>query len=240
MACIKKSYVDPAALGRVFGCQRRGRWACARFSHASSGISQNRRRGARIHVHVWPHTLVVSSKPGFRKLKLNFRKNIERCGQRLGVFSDACRHLKQNAMDLRVLFLHEAHEFIILLNSFQGLDENRLSTGTGSMNDSVHAPFLIGLYRDHKALAADRNQLVLNGPIFGKATQIVTQRGLDLAFLLLHFAAQSRKLRRSVVVERAVRQDFAAEESKQQGKICKALGECANGWPALLKSCRRL
>ena len=126
-------------------------------------------RGARIHIdYHWPHTLIIASKARFGKLQLNFRKNIEGCLQCLGVFGDACGHLKQNAMDLRILFLEEAHEFVVLFYGFKRLDKHCLSTGTGAVNDSIHAALLIRLHRDYEALTAYCDQLVLYRPALGK------------------------------------------------------------------------
>ena len=54
----------------------------------------------------------------------------------------------------------------ILLNGFKRLYKNRLTAGTGSVHYSLHAPFVLGLHRNHEALTANRDHLFLEGIAF--------------------------------------------------------------------------
>src|SRR5262249_16620279 len=114
MPRIEQFKVDLAALGRLFAIRA---------------------------MHARPRTSIIPSKTGFGELKLNFCKHVDRLLQRLSMFRDASRHFEKNAMNFRVLLLQQAHEFVVLLDGFERLDEDRLSAGTGTVNDSVTRRF---------------------------------------------------------------------------------------------------
>ena len=42
-------------------------------------------------------------------------------------------------MDLGLFVIEQAHEFVVLLDRFQGLDEYGLSAGAGAVNHALHA-----------------------------------------------------------------------------------------------------
>ena len=70
-------------------------------------------------------------------------------------------------MDLRLLFVEQAHKVVILFDGFDGLDENCLAAGAGAVHDAGHTALLFDFYRDHETLSADRDQFVLHGAAFG-------------------------------------------------------------------------
>ena len=102
------------------------------------------------------------------KLQLQLAEHFDRRENCLRLLADAPRHLEQNAMNLRLLFVEQAHQFVVLLDRLQRLDKNGLAARTGSMHHALHAPFLLNLYGDDKALAADRHQLVLHRAVLGQ------------------------------------------------------------------------
>src|ERR1700722_9094727 len=108
-------------------------------------------------------------------------------------------------MNLRLFFIHQADQLVILLDGFKRLDKNRLPAGTGAVYNSLHAAFLLDFHRDHKALAANRDQFVLNRSAFGKFPEISAQRFLNLPLLLLDLAANAAELWRSAIIQRSIR-----------------------------------
>ncbi len=60
------------------------------------------------------------------------------------MLADAVRHLKQNAMNLGLLVLQQPHQFVVLLDGLQRLDEHRLPAGAGAVDHALHAAFLLG------------------------------------------------------------------------------------------------
>ena len=62
-----------------------------------------------------------------------------------------------------------------MFNRFQGFDEHSLSAGTGSMHHAADPLALLGLDRDHEALAADSDEFVLHRAAFGQPPQVAAQ-----------------------------------------------------------------
>ena len=150
------------------------------------------------------------------------------------MFAQARGHLQQNAMDLRLLIFQQAHQVVVLLDGLQRLDEYRLSAGRGAVRHALHPAALLHLHRNDEAFAANGDQLILHRAVLGKPPQIGAQRLLDGALLLLHVAANSRQLRRSLIVERAVGQDLVAEVTQQEREISQGLRKLQDCLPLVL------
>src|ERR1700689_3110923 len=75
-------------------------------------------------------------------------------------------------MNLGELFVEQADEFVVLLDSFEGLDVDGLAAGAGAVNYALDAPFLLDLDGDDEAFAADGYEFVLPGAAFGEAGEI--------------------------------------------------------------------
>jgi hypothetical protein len=103
------------------------------------------------------------------KLQLQFAQHIHCSQDRIRVLPDSLRHLQQNAMNLRLLFLQQSHQLVVLLNSFERLNKHGLPAGTGAVHHALHAALLLNFYRNDEALAAYRNQFVLNRSALGQA-----------------------------------------------------------------------
>ena len=87
------------------------------------------------------------------------------------------------------------------------------------MDNSLHAPLVLGFHGNDKAFAANGNQFVLQRSTFGESPQITTQGFLDEPALPLNFTAYAGQRGRSVIVERAVGQQLAAKEAQQLCKV---------------------
>ena len=72
-------------------------------------------------------------------------------------------------MNLRLLFLQHPHQFVVLLDGLQRLDEHGLAARTRAVDHALHAAFLLDLYWDDKALPADGDELVLHRAALGQA-----------------------------------------------------------------------
>ena len=84
------------------------------------------------------YAVVVLREARFRELKFQFGEDVG-CGQDgLSVLSDLARHLEENAMDLRLFFIQQTDEFVVLLDRFEGLDEDCLSAGTCAVDDALY------------------------------------------------------------------------------------------------------
>ena len=162
------------------------------------------------------NAVVVLGKARLGELQLQFGQDADRGFQVVGMFADAAGHLHQNAMDLGQLFVQQAHQFVVLLDGFQRLDEYRLPAGRRSVGDALHAPALLGLHRNDEAVAANGDEFVLHGAAVGELSQVRPQRFVNGPPLPLDVAANARQLRRGAVVERAVGQDLVAEVMQQR------------------------
>ena len=129
------------------------------------------------------------------------------------------RHFQQDAVNLRHFFVEQPHQFVVLVDGLQGLDKDGLPAGTGSVNHALHTALLLDLDRNHEALAADRDQLILHRAAFGQSAQIASERLLDRPLLPFDLAPDSRQFRRSAVFERAVRLDLVAKAAQEFGEV---------------------
>ena len=159
------------------------------------------------------YAVVVFGEAGFGELEFEFGEDVGGGQNRIRVFADLARHFQQDAMDLGLFFIQQAHQFVVLLDGFERLDKDGLSAGTGAVHHALHAALLLDFYRDHEALAADGDQFVLHRAAFGEFPQVAAQRFLNLAFLLLDLAANAAQFGRRAIVERAVGQNLVAERS---------------------------
>src|SRR5260370_27864024 len=132
-------------------------------------------------------------------------------------------------MNLRLFFIQQADEFVVLLDGFEWLDKDGLSAGTDAVHDALHTALLLDFHRDHKTLAADGDQFVLQGAAFGEFPQVAAQRFLDLTLLLLDLTANAAVLGRSTIVERAAGQVLVSELTPGCWAVLRAGGKWLQG-----------
>src|SRR5208282_2012174 len=186
------------------------------------------------------YTVVVFGEAGFGELEFQFGQDVG-CGQnRIRVFADLACHLQEDAMNLGLFLIEQADQFVVLLDGFERLDEDRLSAGTGAVHDALYASFLLNFDWDNETLAADGDQFVLHGAAFGEFPQVAAQRVLDLALLLLDLAANAAEFRGSAIVERAVGQNLVVERAQEAGEVLNAVGKRSHGAPIAAHGGRRL
>ena len=183
---------------------------------------------------------IVFREAGFCKLQFQFRQDTGAGEDRIRIFSDTASHFQEDAVNLGLLFVQQANQFIVLLDGLQGLDENRLPAGTGPVHHSLNAPPLLNLDRNHETLAADRYQLFLNGAALRETAQVIAQRILDGALLFLNVASNTRQFRGGAIVQRAVRQDLAAKEPQKLSEVDNGRRKTGYGRPFCLHGHGRL
>src|SRR5579872_5704445 len=175
--------------------------------------------------------VVVLGEAGFGKLQFQFGEDFHRGRNRFRILADAASHFEKNAANFSLFLIEQANEFVVLLDSFQRLDKNRLPAGTCAVNHALHAALLLDLHGNHEALAADGNQLILNCATVGQPAQIALQRFLNSAPLLFDFATNAREIRRRAIFEGSVGVNFVAEKSQKIGEIEYARSQSANAVP---------
>ena len=61
------------------------------------------------------------------KMRLNLRENLGPARDRSGLLADRLCHRHQDPVDLGLLFVQKAHQFVVLLDRLHGLDEHSLA-----------------------------------------------------------------------------------------------------------------
>lgn len=115
-------------------------WECFVFRHEFGG-----------------NTVVILGESPFRKLQLQFRKNLGRAPNGVSMLADAPCHFEEDAVNLGEFFVHQTDEFVVLLDGFKRLDEDGLTARAGAVDDALHATFLLDLDGNDEAFAADRD-----------------------------------------------------------------------------------
>ena len=126
------------------------------------------------------------------------------------------RERDKDAVNLFLLLLDEAHQFVVLLDGLERFYINRLPRGTGSVNHARHAPLQLRAHRYHEALAANRNQFFLCCAFTRKFAQRRAQAFLNHSLLALLLATDAVELRRGVVSERPVGLNRALDRLRER------------------------
>ena len=134
-------------------------------------------------------------------------------------------------MNLRQFLIEQPHQFVVLLDGFEWLDEDRLPARTRAVHHTLHAAFLLDFHRDYKTLAANGYEFFLHRAALGQPAQISAQRFLNGAPLLFDLAADARQLRRGLVFQSSIGLDFVAEETQKFGEVDNLLRERAYSAP---------
>ena len=93
----------------------------------------------------------------------------------MGALADPRCHLQQNSMDLNEFIFQQAHQFIVLLNSFKRFYKHGLAAGTCAVYDSRYVALVLGLYRNDEAFAANGDDVFLQRVAFRQPPQETLQ-----------------------------------------------------------------
>ena len=151
--------------------------------------------------------------------QLQFRHGDQRLADGIAVGAQAVGHLEQDAVDLAHLLFGEAHQFVVEVDGLERLDEERVAAGTGGVDHAIDLAALSGDHRDHEALVADGDELLLQHAFLAVGAQEALQRFLDRLLLPLDIAAQARQRDAGVVGHAAVGQDLAVEFAQQGAEL---------------------
>ena len=120
--------------------------------------------------------VVLFGEAGLGELEFQFAQDFY-CGEDgAGLGADSGGHFEQDAVNFGQLFFEQADEFVVLLDGFEGLDENGLAAGAGAVNDAVDAALLLDFDGDDEAFAADGDEFVLQGAAFGETAEVAAKR----------------------------------------------------------------
>ena len=114
----------------------------------------------------------------------------------IAVGAQAVGHLEQDAVDLAHLLFGEAHELVVEIDGFERLDEERVAAGAGGVDHAIDLAALSGDHRNHEALVADGDELLLQDALLAVGAQEALERFLNGLLLALDIAAQAMRARR--------------------------------------------
>ncbi len=228
---------DELALGAIHLKGERDNRAATRAQVAlhdgMAGIDEDKRVCAVVGEKFDAGALILLSEAGLGELQLEFAEDFDGGEDGLGLLAEAGRHFEEDAMDFALLVFEEANEFVVLLDGFEGLDENGLTGGAGSVDDALNTALLLGFDGDDETVATDGDQLVLKRIALREAAEIAAKRVLDAAALLFNFAPDAAESRRGVVVEGAVGRELVGEVAQERREVFDGGGEFFDGGPRL-------
>ena len=121
-------------------------------------------------------------------------------------------------MDFGLFFFQEPDEFIVLLDGFEGLDIDRLTGGTGAVDDAGDAALELAAHRDDEAVAADGDEVFLRGAFAGELAERGAEGIFDDALLAFLLAADAAEFGRGVVGKGAVGEDLALDVFRERAQ----------------------
>ena len=142
----------------------------------------------------------------------------------IAVGAQAVGHLQQDAVDLAHLLFGEAHQFVVEVDGFQRLHKQRVPAGTRGMNHAIDLAALSGNHRNHEALVADGDELLLQHAFLAVGAQEALQRFVNRFLLPLDIAAQAAQRDAGMVGHAAVGQDLAVQFAQQGAKLADGRG----------------
>ena len=141
--------------------------------------------------------------------QIQLRHHDQRLADGIGVAAQAVRHLEQDAMHFSRFLFAQPHQFVVEVDCFERLDEQRMAARTGAVDHPVQFAPLPGDHRHHETLIADGDELFLEDAFLAVRLQEAFERFLNRLFLPLRVAAQARQRHTGVIGHRAIGQDLA-------------------------------
>ena len=171
---------------------------------------------------------------GAGEVGLDFGEDAGAEEEGVGVAADGAGQCEEDAVDLGLLFVEQADEFVVLLDGFEGFDKDRLTGGGAAVNDSGDAAAELGFDRDYEAFAADGDEVFLGRAGVAETAQGLAEALFDGAVLAFHGAADAAEFGAGVVGERTVGLDLAAEGFEEGSEVVfeERGGEGGDGRPS--------
>jgi hypothetical protein len=151
------------------------------------------------------------AKRAFAKIEIELCHHGQRLPDGFGVAAEAVRHFEQDAEDLARFLFAEPHQFVIEVDGFERLDEQRASARTGAVNDAFELAALAGDDRHDEALVAYGDELLLQDAFLAVGFEEAFERSLNGFLLALDIAADAPERHAGVVGHGAVGKNLAFE-----------------------------
>ncbi len=138
----------------------------ARRRFSSSGwrpASRCRRSG----VMAGSHAVVVAGKAGAGLQAIHQRQHARAFAQFVGIAAHLPGERHKDAMNLRLFFLDEAHQLVVLLDGLQRLDVDGLARRACAVDHAGNLPLQLRANGNDEAVAADGDEVFLGRAIRG-------------------------------------------------------------------------
>ncbi len=122
----------------------------------------------------------------------------------------------------RDLFFLETHEFVVEVDGFERLEEQRLTGGARAVNHAGQFAALPGDHRHHVTLVANGDVLFLQHAFVAIGAEEAFERFLNALLLLLDLAAETMEMRAGAVENGSVRLNLALDFLEQRPEIADA------------------
>ena len=126
----------------------------------------------------------------------------------IAVVAQAVGEFAQDAKDLARFFFLQTHQFVVEVDGFERLQEQRLTGGARAVDHAGQLAALARDHRHHEAVVAERDVLFLQYALVAVGAEKALERFLDGLFLLLDFAADAMQMRAGAVEHRAIGAGF--------------------------------
>ena len=150
------------------------------------------------------HAIEAAGKAGAGLEAVNQRQDARAFDETVGAAAHLAGEGDKDAVNLGLLFFDEAHQLVVLLDGFQGLDVDGLPRGAGAVDDARDAALQLRADGDDEALAADGDEVFLGRAFLGELAQRGAQAFFDDALLALLVASDAAQLGRGVVGQGAI------------------------------------
>src|ERR1035441_9453613 len=107
------------------------------------------------------------------------------------------------------------------------------TAGTGGVNHAIDLAALSGDHRDHEAIVADGDELLLQHALLAVRAQEALQRLVDVLLLSLDIAAQAAEGDAGMIGHAAVGQDLAIQFAQQSAELADGGGAASQQRKAL-------
>ena len=155
------------------------------------------------------HAIVIAGKTGAGLQAVNQRQHARAFAQAVSIAADLAGERDKDAVNLSLLFFDEPHQLVVLLDGLKRFDVDGLAGRTGAVHHAADAPLQLRADGNHKAIAADGDEVFLRRAVGGKLAQGGAKAFFDEALLALLLAANAAQFGRSIVGQRAVGLDGA-------------------------------
>src|SRR5580765_6170263 len=148
-----------------------------------AGLTQDE-AAAIVRTDTRHHAAELTRKFRLGAAQLQASQSVSGGSDRARVQPQAGGKLAQDTVDFAGFFLGEAHQFVVELDGFERLDEERVPAAAGSVNHAIDAPLAASDHGHHEAVIADGYEVFLQRAVRMMGAQKAFERMLDSLALL--------------------------------------------------------